>query len=56
MDVVLGIDIAKAKFAAALLRPDGKVRHKSCANTPTGFSDMGAWLNIKNLKLVNDTM
>ena len=56
MDVVLGIDIAKAKFAAALLRPDGKVRHKSCANTPTGFADLGAWLQRQQVTRVHATL
>lgn len=53
MDAVLGIDIAKAKFAAALLRPDGKVRHKSCANTPTGFAELGAWLQRQQVSQVH---
>ena len=44
MDGVLGIDIAKAKFDVALLRPDGKIRRKSCANTPGGFGELTAWL------------
>jgi transposase len=44
VDAVLGIDIAKAKFAAALLTPEGKVRHKSCANTPAGFEELAGWL------------
>ena len=43
MEASLGIDIAKAKFAVALLTADGNVRHKSCANTPTGFADLAAW-------------
>lgn len=44
MSATLGIDIAKAKFVVALLTADGKVRHKSCANTPSGFEDLAAWL------------
>jgi transposase len=44
VDGVLGIDIAKAKFEVALLRPDGKIRRKSCANTPEGFADLARWL------------
>lgn len=44
MDAVLGIDVAKAKFDVALLRSDGKVRRKSCANTPAGFLDLTRWL------------
>ena len=44
MDAVLGIDIAKAKFATALITLDGKIRHKSCANTPAGFAELATWL------------
>ena len=44
MTPTLGIDIAKAKFQAALRTPDGKVRHKSCPNTAAGFAELGAWL------------
>jgi transposase len=44
VDAVLGIDMAKGKFDVALLAPDGKIRRKSCANTPTGFADLTRWL------------
>ncbi|MGG7380822.1 IS110 family transposase, partial [Escherichia coli] len=44
MDAVLGIDIAKHKFAAALLPTDGKVLHKTCANTPGGCAELATWL------------
>jgi transposase len=44
MDGVLGIDIAKAKFEVALLRTDGKIRRKSCANTLEGFAELSRWL------------
>jgi len=44
VEAVLGLDVAKAKLAVALLLPDGKLRHKSCANTPAGFADLAAWL------------
>lgn len=44
MDAVLGIDMAKAKFDVALQGPDGRVRRKSCANTPAGFRELEAWL------------
>jgi transposase len=40
---VLGIDIAKKKFDAALLL-NGKVKHKACANTPEGFIELQEWL------------
>jgi transposase len=33
---VLGIDIAKQKFDAALLI-DGKTKHKTCKNSAEGF-------------------
>lgn len=53
MDAVLGIDIAKAKFAVALRRDDGKVRHKTCANTPAGFADLAAWLQRQHITQVH---
>jgi len=56
MKAVLGIDIAKAKFAAALLRPDEKVRHKSCANTPAGFAELAAWLLRQHVTQVHATL
>jgi transposase len=56
MDAVLGIDIAKATFAAALLRPDGKMRHKSCANTPTGFAALAAWVQRQGVTHVHATL
>lgn len=40
----LGLDIAKAKFDAALLQ-DGKTQHRQFANNQTGFSKLFAWLN-----------
>ena len=56
MDAVVGIDIAKAKFAAALVRPDGKIRHKSCANTPAGFADLAVWLQRQGVTHVHATL
>ena len=44
MDAVLGIDIAKAKFDVALRLPEGKLRRKSCPNTPAGFAELTQWL------------
>ena len=44
MDSVLGIDISKAKFDVALQLPDGRVRRKSCVNTPVGFRELAVWL------------
>lgn len=53
MEASLGIDVAKAKFVVALLTGDGKVRHKSCANTPTGFADLAAWLQRQRVSPVH---
>lgn len=53
MEASLGIDIAKAKFAVALLTRDGKVRHKSCANTPAGFAELAAWLQRQHVRRVH---
>lgn len=56
MNAMLGIDIAKAKFAAALLRADGKVRHKSCTNTPAGFAELAGWLQRQQVRQVHATL
>ena len=53
MDAVLGIDIAKAKFVTTLLTPEGKIRHKSCANTPAGFAELAAWLTRQHVTRVH---
>ena len=44
MTAVLGIDIAKGTFVSALLTADGKIRHKTCPNTPAGFAELAAWI------------
>lgn len=43
MTANLGIDIAKKKFDVALLR-NGKFKHKSFENMPSGFDSLLAWL------------
>lgn len=53
MDGVLGIDIAKAKFDVALLTAEGKIRRKSCVNTPAGFAELGAWLQRRGVMHVH---
>jgi len=53
VDASLGIDIAKAKFVVALLTADGKVRHKSCANTPAGCADLATWLPRQRVATVH---
>lgn len=40
----LGLDIAKSKFNACLLRAGGKLRHKVFPNNPEGFSQLSDWL------------
>jgi transposase len=56
VDAVLGIDIAKAKFDVALLLPDGKLRRKSCANTPAGFVELTRWLGRQGASVVHATL
>lgn len=41
----LGIDISKAKFDVALLRDEGKLRHKVFPNSTAGFQQLSAWLS-----------
>jgi transposase len=41
----LGIDISKAKFDVALLRPDGKLHHRVFHNSPAGFQQLSACLS-----------
>jgi transposase len=53
VDAVLGIDIAKVKFDVALLRSDGKLRRKSCPNTPAGFAELTQWLGRQGAPLVH---
>jgi transposase len=40
----LGLDISKATLHAALRTADGKIRRKACANTPSGFTALDAWV------------
>lgn len=49
---VLGIDVSKHNFDAALLdpsRPDAKPRHKAFPNTPAGFERLQEWLGDSNV-------
>lgn len=48
----LGIDIAKRKFQAALL-VNGKVKQKSCSNTPEGFEELKSWLSRQKVERVH---
>jgi transposase len=49
---VLGIDIAKQKFDAALLI-DGKTRHKTCKNLAEGFEALMLWLDKQGVQKVH---
>ena len=49
---VLGIDIAKQKFDAALLL-DGKTKHKSCKNSVEGFETLIIWLEKQGIQKVH---
>ena len=40
----LGLDVAKLKFNACLLRENGKFRHRVFPNTPAGFTQLSKWL------------
>jgi len=40
----LGLDVSKAKFDAALLAEDGKLRHRVFPNTDAGYAQLSAWL------------
>ena len=49
---VLGIDIAKQKFDAALL-VDGKTKHKTCKNSVEGFETLMLWLEKQGIQKVH---
>lgn len=49
----LGIDLAKLKFNACLLRADGRLRHKVFANNPSGFSQLSEWLAKQGVERVH---
>jgi len=46
---VLGIDIAKQKFDAALL-VEGKTKHKTCKNSAEGFEMLSLWLEKQGVQ------
>ena len=39
---IIGIDISKLKFDLCLLRDNGKLKHKVCANNAAGFAQLSA--------------
>lgn len=40
----LGLDVAKCTFDAALLLDNGRYRHRQFTNSPSGFTQLAAWL------------
>lgn len=54
-ETVLGIDIAKQKFDAALLL-DGKTKHKSCKNSAEGFETLMLWLDKQGIQKTHACM
>ena len=50
---IIGIDISKLKFDLCLLRENGKLKHKVFPNTPSGFSQLSAWLAQQRVELVH---
>jgi transposase len=49
----LGLDIAKLKFNACLVRQGGKLRHKVFANNPSGFAQLSDWLSRQGVEQVH---
>ena len=52
----LGLDIAKVKFNACLIREGGKRRHKVFPNTEAGCSRLSAWLSQQGVGRVHACM
>jgi len=48
----LGIDIAKLKFNACLIKHDGKLKHKVFPNTSSGFEQLTDWLSRQGVSTV----
>jgi transposase len=49
----LGIDIAKLKFNACLIKQDGKLKHKVFPNTSAGFEQLSEWLSRQRVECVH---
>ncbi|MCA1634472.1 MAG: IS110 family transposase [Acidobacteria bacterium] len=52
----LGLDIAKVKFNACLIREGGKFRHKVFPNNPAGFAQLSDWLARQGVERVHACM
>lgn len=53
---VLGIDISKKKFHAALMRENGKTKPKVFSNDPEGFNDLLKWLSRHHVNRIHACM
>jgi transposase len=53
---IIGIDISKMKFDRCLLRQNGKLKHKVFPNTPSGFTQLSAWLIKQKVERVHACM
>jgi len=52
----LGLDVAKLKFNACLMRAVGKLRHKVFPNNPDGFTQLCDWLKKQGVTRVQACM
>jgi transposase len=50
---VLGINIAKLKFNACLIRESGKLRHIVLPNNEAGFEQLTEWLSRQGVERVH---
>lgn len=53
---VLGIDISKKKFHAALMLENGKTKPKVFSNEPEGFNELLTWLNRHHVTSIHACM
>lgn len=54
--MILGIDIAKAKFDVTLVAESGRPRHRTFANTPSGFAQLQVWCDAVSPLVVQACM
>jgi transposase len=52
----LGLDVAKLKFNACLIRQGGRLRHRAFTNDEAGFSQLSEWLTKNNAGRVHACM
>lgn len=50
---VLGIAVSKLKFNLCLIRADGRLRHRVCANNEAGFAQLSEWLKRNHVGQVH---